>query len=87
MNEYNDFNSSGTLGNAFPSPLTTTLISYIMYPSPMKIYQQILAQRLWHPIITTVMNSILYETAKTAYETQCGNISANYTQLNPGLGM
>jgi len=57
-----------------------------MYPLPMKIYWQILVQKLWNPIITTLMHYIPHEMAKIAYVTQHGNISANYAQLNPGPG-
>jgi len=57
-----------------------------MYPLPMKIYQQILVQKLWNPIITTLMHYIPHKMAKITHVTQCGNISANYAQLNPGLG-
>jgi hypothetical protein len=57
-----------------------------MYPLPMKIYQQILVQKLWNSIITTLTHYIADEMAKIAYVTQHGNVTPNYTQLNPGPG-
>jgi hypothetical protein len=56
-----------------------------MHALPMKIYQQILVQRIWNPI-TTLMHYIPHEIAKIAYATQLRNVPANYAQLNPGQG-